>query len=68
MVTKQTFEALAASVKRTHEARKGRAGNEECVAACWAIANGAAEHFAESNPRFDRDKFMRACGFARADR
>ncbi len=27
------------------------------------VANGLADKFQESNPRFDRDRFLAACGF-----
>lgn len=56
-MTKRHFEAIAAIVKsvaRYHDADKVTAK---------AIAEDLAFYFAKENPRFDRGRFLTACGF-----
>lgn len=55
-MTKKHFEALAAIVNdnRFDGSRKE---------ACESIARDMADLFAEENPRFDRERFLTACGF-----
>ncbi len=38
-------------------------GQGACQATAFAIANAIALELALDNPRFDRARFMRACGF-----
>lgn len=33
------------------------------ICALEVLANSMAEHFASENPRFDRERFLTACGF-----
>lgn len=65
-MTKQHFEAFAARIKADRDAAQGgvtaeavRVFDETAYAA--AIIARVAEVF---NPRFDRARFMRACGIA----
>jgi hypothetical protein len=58
-MTKTHFEAIAASFK-------ARMTNptvpSDARVALIALANSQADLFQEWNPRFDRDKFLTACG------
>lgn len=84
MITKQTFEALAASIRRQvdkahnmydllerkewlengaeDDEQNSYAFNAGMKLSCIRIAEDAADHFEQSNPRFDRARFMKACG------
>ena len=59
-VRSEDFEAIAAIIKIAHK------GNPKQPAAWTAynIAEGLTEHMSETNPRFNRNRFMLACGFA----
>lgn len=58
-VSRQTFEALATAIRRQIDIY---GQDRTVVTTCEEIANEAADHFAVSNPRFDRARFMKACG------
>ena len=62
MATKKDFIACAAII---HEGLE--AGNHDRSlsnsAVCEGIARGMAHEFSKGNPRFNRSKFMAACGF-----
>lgn len=62
-MTKKHFEQIAAIIKARVDARKGRAGNEEVEWAMESRANALCGVFIEANPRFDKARFMAACGF-----
>jgi hypothetical protein len=59
MATTTTFNALAVSIKRTHEEAPENPGVKT---GCIKIAHDIADHFALVNPRFKRSLFMTACG------
>lgn len=60
-VSKKDFEAIAKVIKQErdtaieHDQHGARMGIS-------AVAFGVAAHFAQENPRFDRDRFLAACG------
>lgn len=60
MMTRKDFEAFAGIFKR-------QVTNPTVPApariALFATANMQADYFASQNPRFDRQKFLTACGF-----
>lgn len=56
MFTKKHFESIA-RVMRVHQRDTADPVRLECM------ANDFADLFANSNPRFDRARFMAACGF-----
>ena len=60
----QTHEALAASIRREFDCRRDDADASaiEARIVLRNIATDAANHFEQSNPRFDRARFMKACG------
>ena len=67
MITKQTFEALAASIKRqVANYSDGETTDYYAVLIVREIAEDCANHFAQSNPRFDRVRFLNACGLTEA--
>ena len=60
MFTKKHYKAIA-------EIIENRAGINNYVYAeerthALSIANDLADYFAKNNPRFDKDKFLEACG------
>jgi len=71
MVTKKTFVAVAAAIKRTRETTMTNAmladptGTTEKVQddAMFRMASSLANTFSLLNPAFDHGKFMRACGY-----
>lgn len=52
-MTKKHFEAIAAVLKDAKDATNGQS----------YIAGRLADYFASQNPRFDKARFLRACGF-----
>ena len=63
-MTKKHFEAIAAIIKSDLDALSDVSGPaaESAREACENIAVGMADYFASENPRFDREKFLTACG------
>lgn len=62
-MTKKHFEAIAAIV-RANSIKNPAAGYDEGFdAGVAAMAADLANMFAAENPRFNRDKFLTACGF-----
>lgn len=57
-MTRKHFEAIAALLDRERSLNNGGDGS------VFAIAEAMADLFAKENPRFDRDKFLTACGYA----
>ncbi len=59
------FELIAASLHRSHMA-KGLTGNAKQRAAALGgvrlVAIDLASSLAHTNPNFDRDRFLKACG------
>ncbi len=56
--TKATFEMVASTIKARIE-DPSSLGARACVR---GLAADFADQFAASNPRFDRERFMKACG------
>lgn len=50
MMTRKHFEMIAAIIKDCHDEPT------------WRVAHRVADALAESNPRFDRARFLEACG------
>lgn len=64
-MSKRDYEAIAAIIKERREAAdKVKSGHIRFTTrfAAAAIARLLADYFASANPRFDRDKFLEACG------
>lgn len=63
MMTKKDFEAIAGAINtRVHYLKRNTAANVNAIAAIRGIASDIARHCTDSNPRFDGEKFMDACG------
>jgi hypothetical protein len=56
MLTKKDFIAIARIVAKCHNKAYGFTATSEFVAKI-------ADYLATKNPAFDRDKFIKACGF-----
>ncbi len=61
-MTKKHFEAVAAAIEA--QLTEGRDEWERGLnAGILRTAQGLAKYYAEQNPRFDRQRFLAACGF-----
>ena len=66
-MTKKDFELIARCVKTEHD-KSSRAGwSHESESKAWrlateSIALNLADALASGNPRFDRERFLKACG------
>lgn len=58
MLTRKTFETVAGAIAETRDALPF----PESIDALDAVAGRLADAFALENPRFDRDRFLRAAG------
>ena len=58
MLSKKDYEAIAAELAAAHEVDT----DKRAVDAVERIAEGLARYFADDNPRFNRARFLRACG------
>lgn len=58
MFTRQHYKAIAEIIKKNNTKEKVSAR-----LVCLDIAYDLQKHFAKDNSRFDRVKFIRACGF-----
>lgn len=65
MMTRKTYVATAAVVRRELDGLAGMATVPAtlCRLTLLGTAEGLADMFAADNPRFDRDRFLDACGF-----
>lgn len=54
MLTRKDYKAIAEIIKANT--------NNECAAGAYNIGLELADYFAKDNPRFDKDKFLKACG------
>lgn len=59
MMTKKHYVAIAAAIKSGEEARPVSATSASTQE---QIAMACADYFASDNPRFDRARFLKACG------
>jgi hypothetical protein len=72
-MTKKHFEAIARIIKANMDHAKtwddAAAGFDEGYGVGFGmgaqtVADDLADYFAKENPRFDRDRFLKACGVA----
>lgn len=63
MMTKQQFEAVASTLAPINHSFGETDWDKGYNAAMRATAERLANLFAHENPRFDRAKFLTACGF-----
>ena len=61
-MTKRHFEKLAKIIKEAKELIDEQ-GNSECDFALDVMTNKITEFCKEMNPRFDKKRFLKACGF-----
>jgi len=64
-MSRKDFVAVAAAINNlisAHETTKGDAASQWAVAGITATAEALANVFADANPRFDRARFLAACG------
>ena len=57
--SRKDFETVAEVLR---DKMAGKSKNTDTVEMCESIADSLADVFAKSNPRFDRTRFMDACG------
>lgn len=62
MFTRQHYKAIAEIVKGQKELADVFAHKQFATQRISDIAKGLADYFAKDNPRFDRDRFLEACG------
>lgn len=60
MITKQTYELVASVIRSRIESAKYESQWDEAE----EIAKVLADKFAANNPRFNRERFLIACGVA----
>lgn len=68
MPTQRTFEQVADAIHRSNATAAmavSRAVSIDVQESNLTLASNIAETFAQANPRFKRDVFMQACGYAR---
>jgi len=66
-MTKKHFKAIADIIYIQHKEYISQYNKDNNYAdgygqSCQDIANELTDYFAKENPRFDRDKFLTACG------
>lgn len=61
-MTKKHFEAIAAILNSFYIVPRGVPSRALEAAAVSGIAEEMADLFAQENPRFDRARFLKACG------
>lgn len=59
-MTRRDFELIASVVRET-ELTAGNASYPDCEVARGQLARAFAAELAATNPRFDRERFLRAC-------
>jgi len=60
MLTKKHYEAIARIAKQWMDDAE-QYDRESVDMVCWQACN-LADYFAKDNPRFDRARFLKACG------
>jgi hypothetical protein len=64
MVTRQDFERIAEVIDESRRiVKSNRTLAYDSDLAVKAVAAKISQVFHEANPRFDKDKFMQACGY-----
>lgn len=63
MASKHGYEIVAAAIRESNTADTRR----QAVDRCDDMVRTIADHFARDNPRFDREKFLAACGYDPGD-
>ena len=66
-MTRKDYEMIAAAFRVTVDAARGHVDAHALGVALVATAATIANGCAKDNPRFDREKFMAACGFTARD-
>ena len=61
-MTKKHFESIASDIRQEVDFAR-ETERFEAVAALRVLANSLAATFQAMSPRFDRDVFLKACGF-----
>lgn len=60
MITRKHYKKIAEVIREEADAMGGNIGG---YAAVTSLALTLADVFAEDNPRFDKQRFMKACGW-----
>ena len=62
MFTKKHYDyvAIAAAIRRVQE--DGYVGDDSCYGTIAEICKRLADYFAAENPKFNRARFLKACG------
>jgi len=63
-MTRQDFEMIAETIRANAAELDAALGAEKGDIAFGITANAFADALAQTNPRFDRARFLRACGVA----
>ncbi len=61
-MTRKDFEAVAQEIRHVRIGFKSNYANDRSRMVLDALADNLANVFSEDNPRFDRAKFLLACG------
>lgn len=62
MFTRQHYRAIAEIIKKEYTRFDNICKDDEGKLAIQSIARSLADYFVDNNPRFDRQKFLAACG------
>lgn len=62
MLSRKHYKAIAEIIKTQKDLADIFAGKEFATQRIDDVATGLADHFAKDNPRFDRERFLAACG------
>lgn len=60
-MTKKHFEAIAATIKVNVESAR-ESGSPQRLASVLELVEELSHTFQQINPRFDKDRFLKACG------
>ena len=61
-MTRKDYELLARVVKRERDSWNENNANPIAIDTCYRFGEGLAYELEKDNPRFDRAKFLKACG------
>ena len=62
MLTRKHYKAIAEIIKTQRDLATVFAGKQFAIQRISDIVDGLADYFAQDNPRFDRARFLAACG------